>query len=434
VSLENQRGLQLPGCRLVRAGLLAVMFCLVSGLTLLARAEESPVKWDGVIKPEHVRPHVEFLASQQLGGRAGADAVRAAAYLQKHFEACRLQPLFAEGSFEQLIPGVESEPVEIEESVASTERTKPSTVNTIRPAGAVKSSRIVGRNVGAWIAGSDPELRKEMIVLGVHFDHLGTHNGEVFRGADDNATGTAMMLEVARQLSQLKQRPKRSVAFVGFDMEEQMLWGSRWFVAHPPWSIENVKLFITADMIGRSLGDLPLPTVFVMGSEHAPQLKKTLDQIGSPRGLEVARLGIDLVGVRSDYGPFWGEKVPFLFFSTGEHPDYHTPRDVPEKIDFDKVAAVSSLVLNVVQATANADQAPAWTDEVLPDVDEVKAVLRITQLLLDADGQRKFTDLQRLIVTQAHNKCQQLLAKGTFTANDRKWLIRTSQLLLLSVF
>ena len=148
----------------------------------------------------------------------------------------------------------------------------------------------------------------------------------------------------------------------------------------------------------------------------------------------MARLGIDLIGVRSDYGPFWSEKVPFLFLSTGEHPDYHTPRDVPEKIDFDKVAAVSSLVLNVVQDAANSEQAPIWTDDVSPDVDEVKAVLRITQLLLEADGQRRFTDLQRLIVTQAQNKCQQLLAKGTVTVNDRKWLIRTSQLLLLSVF
>ncbi len=405
--------------RIVRLRFGWLVLCVL--LTAFVGAEDGPSNsWDGKIKPEHVRPHVEFLASRQLAGRAGADAVRAATYLRKHFAACRLSPLFAEDSYEQLIPGTESE-----DSAESA---------TIKPIGTTKSPRIVGRNVGAWIEGSDPELRNEMIVLGVHFDHLGTRDGEVFRGADDNATGTAMMLEVARQFSQLKQRPKRSVVFVGFDMEEQMLWGSRWFVAHPPWPIENVKLFITADMIGRSLGDLPLPTVFVMGSEHAPQLKRMLDQIGSPRGLEVARLGIDLIGVRSDYGPFWGEKVPFLFFSTGEHPDYHTPRDVPEKIDFQKVAAVSSLVLNIIQAAANTDQAPAWNDEISPDVDEVKAVLRITQLLLDADGQRKFTDLQRLIVTQAQNKCQQLLAKGTFTANDRKWLIRTSQLLLLSVF
>lgn len=392
-----------------------------------AVAADPPSDWEGVIKPEHVRPHVEYLASRDLGGRAGPDAVRAAAYLREHFVGCRMKPLFADESFEQLIPGTEPESLDSGESpTASSHSAKLNREN--------KKPHIVGRNVGAWIEGCDKELKKELIVVGVHFDHLGTRNGAVYRGADDNATGTAMMLEIARQFSLSKERPKRSVVFVGFDMEEQMLWGSRWFVANPPWPIENVKLFITADMIGRSLGDLSLPTVFVMGSEHASQLKTTLDQIGSPRGLEVARLGVDLIGVRSDYGPFWGEKIPFLFFSTGEHSDYHTPRDVPSKIDYDKVAAVSSLVLKVIQSAANTEETPVWTDEVPPDVDEVKAVLRITQLLLDADGQRKFTDLQRLIVTQAQNKCQQLLAKGTFTANDRKWLIRTSQLLLLSVF
>ena len=187
-------------------------------------------------------------------------------------------------------------------------------------------------------------------------------------------------------------------------------------------------------MIGRSLGDLPLPIVFVMGSEHAPRLKTLLDDVGTPRGLEVARLGVDLIGVRSDYGPFWGEKIPFLFFSTGEHPDYHSPRDVPEKLDFDKIARVSSLVLKVVEGAANSETTPQWIDEVPPDLDEVKAVQRITDSLLKAGEKKPLSDLQRLIVTQAHNKCQQILDRGTFNADDRKWLIRISQLLLLSVF
>ena len=205
-------------------------------------------------------------------------------------------------------------------------------------------------------------------------------------------------------------------------------------MAHPPFELEQVKLFITADMIGRSLGDLPLPTVIVMGSEHAPRMTTLLDDVGSPRGLEVARLGVDLVGVRSDYGPFWNEKIPFLFFSTGEHPDYHTPRDVPEKLDFDKIARVSSLVLKIVESVANSDWSPEWSDEVPSDINEVKAIHRIADLLLQAGEKKPLTDLQRLIVTQARNKCQQILDRGTFDTNDRKWLIRISQLLLLSVF
>ncbi len=379
-----------------------------------ARADDLPNGWEGAIRPAHVRPHVEFLASRELAGRSGADSAKAADYLTKQFRDCKLRPLFAEGSFGQPIP-------------TSAEEQDGDDSSNERP-------RIVGRNVGAWLEGSDPKLRDELIVIGTHFDHLGTRNGKIFRGADDNASGTAMMLEVARQLATSKQRPKRSIVFVGFDLEEQLLWGSRWFVAHPPFELDRVKLFITADMIGRSLGDLPLPTIFVMGSEHAPRMKLLLDDVGSPRGLEVARLGIDLIGVRSDYGPFWNEKIPFLFFSTGEHPDYHTPRDVPEKLDFDKIARVSSLVLKLVEATANADGAPEWTDEVQPNIDEVKAIHRITDLLLEAGEKKPLTDLQRLIVTQAKNKCQQILDRGTFSADDRKWLIRISQLLLLSVF
>lgn len=377
---------------------------------LPARADDLPNGWEGAIRPEHVRPHVEFLASRELAGRSGANSAKAADYLTKQFRDCKLRPLFADGSFYQPIP------------------------TSAEDDSSDESPRIVGRNVGACLEGSDPNLRDELIVIGTHFDHLGTRNGKIFRGADDNASGTAMMLEVARQLATSKQRPKRSIVFVGFDLEEQLLWGSRWFVAHPPFELDRVKLFITADMIGRSLGDLPLPTIFVMGSEHAPRMKLLLDDVGSPRGLEVARLGIDLIGVRSDYGPFWGEKIPFLFFSTGEHPDYHTPRDVPEKLDFDKIARVSSLVLKLVEATANADGAPQWTDEVQPNIDEVKAIHRITDLLLEAGEKKPLTDLQRLIVTQAKNKCQQILDRGTFSADDRKWLIRISQLLLLSVF
>ena len=379
-------------------------------LAIPARAEDLPNGWEGAIRPEHVRPHVEFLASRELAGRSGADSAKAADYLTKQFRDNKLRPLFADGSFEQMIP------------------------TSAEADSSDESPRIVGRNVGAWLEGSDPKLRDELIVIGTHFDHLGTRNGKIFRGADDNASGTAMMLEVARQLAALKQRPKRSIVFVGFDLEEQLLWGSRWFVAHPPFELDRVKLFITADMIGRSLGDLPLPTIFVMGSEHAPRMKLLLDDVGSPRGLEVARLGIDLVGIRSDYGPFWNEKIPFLFFSTGEHPDYHTPRDVPEKLDYDKVARVSSLVLKLVETTANADGAPEWTDEVQTNIDEVKSIHRITELLLQAGEKKPLTDLQRLIVTQAKNKCQQILDRGTFNADDRKWLIRISQVLLLSVF
>jgi hypothetical protein len=292
----------------------------------------------------------------------------------------------------------------------------------------------LGRNVGCWLEGRDSKLKDECIILGVHYDHLGAGDGVVFHGADDNASGVAMMLEVARRFSTANERPRRSVMFVGFDLEEQMLWGSRWFAAHPPRPLDKVKLFITADMIGRSLGDLPLPAVFVLGSEHAPRLKTALDHIGRPEGLEVARLGTDLIGTRSDYGPFRDRKVPYLFFSTGEHPDYHTPRDTADRLDFAKAARVSSLVLQLVRHVADADVPPEWTDDVQNGLDEPRALERITTLLLEAEEQRPLSDVQRYMVTTVRNRSQRIIEKGEMTADDRIWLIRMSQLLLLSVF
>lgn len=396
--------------RPLRLPLLALVTALWMGVAAVAAenpAGETLAIFESAITAAQVRPHIEYLASEDLRGRSGDEARQAAAYIVERFQNWGLKPLFANGSFYQDIPGA------VDENGKTT---------------------LLGRNLGAWLPGSDPELRDEFVIVSAHYDHLGVRNGQIFAGADDNASGVSMMLEIARQLATGKERPRRSVAFVGFDLEERMLWGSRWFAAHSPWPLEQVKLFITADMIGRSLGNLPLPAVFVLGSEHASELKRVLDRVGQPQGLEVARLGVDLIGTRSDYGPFRDRQVPFLFFSTGEHPDYHTPRDVPEKIDFEKVARVSGLVLRITRTVANTDSAPVWTDDTSGDLDEVRALERITRLLLDAEKQRPLSDLQRYLVTNVRTRARQILDKGEITGSDRTWLIRMSQVLLFSVF
>jgi Zn-dependent M28 family amino/carboxypeptidase len=295
------------------------------------------------------------------------------------------------------------------------------------------NSTTIGQNVGAILPGSDPTLRDEYVIVSAHYDHLGVRNGLIYAGADDNASGVSMMLEVARKLS-TGPKPRRSIVFIGFDLEERLLWGSRWFAAHPPWPIERVKLFITADMIGRSLGNLDLDSIFVLGSEHAPSLKHTLDEVGLPKGLDVARLGIDLVGTRSDYGPFRDREIPFLFFSSGEHPDYHSPRDVPSRIDYEQVARVSGLVLRVTRSVADSDHAPVWTSDLKPDLDEAAALNRIAKLLIKADeGDKRFSDVQRMLVSHAENKTENILKRGVMTAAERTWLIRVSQVMLFSV-
>lgn len=360
-----------------------------------------------VITAAQVRPHVETLAGPEYRGRRGPDAFRAAQYLVARFRELKLKPLFPEGRFDQRIPGDSDQE---------------------------EGAHIVGVNVGGWIEGSDPVLKDEYLVIGVHHDHLGVREGEIYAGADDNATGVAMMLEVARAITALPVAPKRSVVFIGFDLEEHLLWGSRWFVAHPPWPLTKVKLFMTADMIGRALGDLPLPVVFVMGSEHSPAIRETLDQSVRPNEVEIARLGIDLVGTRSDYGPFRDRQIPFLFFSTGQHPDYHSANDIPAKVSYEKVAQVTNLAARITQSVADVTEAPAWTSDVALTLDEPRALERISTLLLETDAAKPLTDVQRYMVSTVRNRTRRILEKGAMTADDRTWLTRMSQLMLLSVF
>ena len=141
------------------------------------------------------------------------------------------------------------------------------------------------------------------------------------------------------------------------------MWGSRWFVAHPPWPIQQVKLFITAEMIGRTLGDLPMKTIFVLGAERGEGMRNVVSDVALPPELEVAHLGIDIVGTRSDYGPFQSESVPFLFFSGGEHPDYHTTRDTADRVDYNRIAHVANLIDSVCRSVAQAETPPAWIDQ-----------------------------------------------------------------------
>jgi Zn-dependent M28 family amino/carboxypeptidase len=366
------------------------------------------------ISSDDLRPHVEYLASPKLEGRGtplGKQLARE--YIEEKFRELRLAPLFGETEFIQDIPG---------------------------PTGKNGERTLLGKNIGAWLPGSDPVLRDECLILSAHYDHLGVANGTVYPGADDNAGSVAMMLEVARQFAGAGPKLRRSVLFLSCDLEERMLLGSRWFVAHPPRPLEQMRLFITAEMIGRTLGDLPMKTIFVLGGEHAEGLKSIVNSISVPPGLEVAHLGIDMIGTRSDYGPFRSEKVPFLFFSGGEHADYHSPRDTADRVDYERLACVSNLIAGVCRTVADAKAIPAWTDKPAHELDEVRTLHRITDLVLKTDdaaqaaGKPHLSQLQRFTVTNVHAKTAQIIERGEVKPDERAWLVRSAQFLLLTVF
>lgn len=387
----------------VRVGFVAALLPCLLWLTVTAPvrgAEPIPA-----VSADDVRVHIEFLASPKLAGRAGPEKRLARDYILAWYRQHRLRPLF-ENSYLQPIPDRNAEGGE---------------------------RRIMGQNIGGFVEGTDPELKQEWIIVNAHYDHLGVRQGRIYPGADDNASGVSMLLEVARRIA--RSPLKRSVAFVAFDLEESMLWGSRWFIAHPPMPAERMKLCLTADMIGRSLGGMGLPTVFVLGAEHSAELRNVLAEAEIPDGLELAQLGTDLIGTRSDYGPFRDERIPFLFFSTGEHPDYHQPTDTPDRIDYPKTARISNLIHLLLKTIGNAPDAPTWSDRQPQNLAEAETLHRVTEHLLnDADGSRKLTGVQRFFVSQVRSRTGFMIEKQRVSDEERQWLVRAAQLLMLSVF
>ncbi len=350
-----------------------------------------------------LKSHVEILASREYGGRSGEVAEKSRLYLVEAFRRLGLAPLFA-GSFYQDIPDREPGPP-------------------------------IGRNVGAMIPGSDPKLRDEWVIVAAHFDHLGIRRGVLYPGADDNASAVAMMLEVARSLAESAVRPRRSVMIVGYDLEERGLVGSRYFAEHSPIPLDQVSLFVTADMIGRSLGGVCPRHVFVMGTERTAPSREWVLRAAEGQPLSVAMIGADLLLIdRSDYGPFRARKIPFLFFSTGENPCYHTPADVPETLDYGKLEAISRLIHRVVRRAIEADARPTWLDRPDNGIDEARALLDVFSILSRHRDDLKIGSTPRFLMDRAIAMLKVVVERGSITQSERAALIRLAQVVMAAVF
>jgi hypothetical protein len=187
----------------------------------------------------------------------------------------------------------------------------------------------VGYNIVAYVEGSDPKLRKECIVVGGHFDHCGRHMGLLFPGADDNASGSATVMEVARAYAALGRKPKRSVAFVLFGGEELGLQGSTYFVDHVPAPFDKVDAMFNFDMTGEGDGLWGAvsaePAGFKAALEEADKTVKVIRGLGVIRG----------VGVRgSDFAPFFLKGITAASLgSNGPHLAYHQTGDTIYRIN-----------------------------------------------------------------------------------------------------
>jgi hypothetical protein len=188
-------------------------------------------------------------------------------------------------------------------------------------------------------------------------------------------------------------------------------------------------------MLGRSMANVMDDHVFVLGSETSPRLRQLVEEMKPENGLSVGRLGADLIGTRSDYGPFRDRKVPFLFFSTGQHPDYHKASDTPDKIDYEKLRRVSCLMRDTVRHLADDDESPAWDPKGLSlDTEEMRTVLVLLQRILAKPDKWPLSDKSRDLVQGAADKLGAILKSGRVTAEDRNWLLLTGRLMLATVF
>ena len=248
----------------------------------------------------------------------------------------------------------------------------------------VSRQTVPNRNVVGLLRGADPERQNEWVIITAHYDHDGTIGGRIFNGADDNASGVAGLIEIAeayRDAAILGFRPRRSVLFAAWNSEEQGLLGAWAYTQSPLHPLSQTIAVLNMDMIGRD-EDIPVTggprfrgltpqeagasrnAVNILGYSRSPDLRLAAERANTNIGLELRFRYDDNESNllrRSDQWPFLYRKVPALFVHTGLHPDYHTERDRPDKINYEKMARIVKMVHQLSWNLAEAPDRPAYS-------------------------------------------------------------------------
>ena len=217
-------------------------------------------------------------------------------------------------------------------------------------------------NVAAVLEGSDPALRDQWIIIGAHEDHLGMGGPgsssrrpdtiAIHYGADDNASGTSSVLELAAWFAGRKERPARSLMFITFGAEEMGILGSRYFTENPPIDLKKVSVMLNIDMIGRMRPD---STLQVGGAGTSAETREILENFNKKYhfNLELSDAGYG----PSDHASFYAKNVPVMFFSTGPHQDYHTPFDRVDSINVEGMIMADHYIADIAEYVAGMDSA-----------------------------------------------------------------------------
>ncbi len=226
--------------------------------------------------------------------------------------------------------------------------------------------QITTENVLGYVEGSD--LKNELIVISAHYDHLGIKANKVYNGADDDGSGTVAIMELAKVFSKAKKEghgPRRSILFVSFAGEEKGLLGSSYYVQHPEFPLANTVCDLNIDMIGRidEKHEKNADYVYLIGSD---KLSSQLHLISENNNKLYTNLELDYryndekdknrFYYRSDHYNFAKNGIPVIFYFNGVHDDYHQPTDDVEKINFEKIQKISSLVFFTAWDIANRNE------------------------------------------------------------------------------
>jgi len=223
-------------------------------------------------------------------------------------------------------------------------------------------------NVAGLLEGSDERLRAGTVILCAHYDHLGVNEGKVYPGANDNGSGVAALLEVARRFSEEGRRPGRSVLFLAFGSEEQLMLGSFHYAANPLRPLDSTRAVINLDMIGRDeqptdesrgmyeVSEDSSNEANLVAAVYSPGLAATVAQANREVGMRISdKLDRDYsmrALFRCDHLPFLYKGVPAIWIFGGFHPGYHTPSDTPDKINYAKLGKITRLAFLTVRAAA----------------------------------------------------------------------------------
>ena len=221
---------------------------------------------------------------------------------------------------------------------------------------------VMTQNVAAFLEGSD--LKDEWIIVTAHYDHLGIRDGVIRYGADDNATGTAAVIEIAESFALMAAdgiRPRRSILFLPVSAEEIGLLGSKYYVENPIYPLENTVAAVNMDMIGRTdknHSENPLYVYIYVSDSADSELARLSSEAATKAAVDLSsefryKDGNSMSSGGSDHASFERKDIPVLYFYCGLHEDYHRPTDTWEKVEYGKLATISQVVFMSVLELAN---------------------------------------------------------------------------------